>query len=244
MEQTHPNFAAGTAAAPSGAAVAEAERLSKVYRRGAEEIRALEDLSFTLRPGEFHVVLGPSGAGKTTLLNLLGVMDVPTSGTLRVAGETVMEKGTVRLSEGGRDRVRRGSIGFIFTEFFLMPTLTALDNVRLPLLWTGTRDTGYARDLLVRVGLGHRLTHRPSELSGGEMQRVAIARALCNRPRLLLADEPTGNLDTRTRDGILELFQELSADGLSIVLATHDHELVRGADRVLHLDEGILREEK
>jgi putative ABC transport system ATP-binding protein len=218
--------------------VAEAVGVSKLYHRGAEEIRALTELDLALDPGTFSCVLGPSGAGKTTLLNLLGVMDVPTGGTLRVVGQTIAADGKVRLPEGKRDQLRRENIGFIFTEFFLMPTLSALENVQMPLLWSGRDDRGYAGQLLERVGLGHRLHHRPGELSGGEMQRVAIARALINRPKLLLADEPTGNVDTKTRDGIFELFRELNGDGLTIVLATHDRELATRIDRVVPLQEG------
>ncbi len=220
------------------AAVAEAVSLEKVYHRGTEEIHALREVTFTFAPGGFTCVLGPSGAGKTTLLNLLGVMDVPTAGELHVVGRTIAADGRVRLSEGARDRLRRENIGFIFTEFFLMPTLTAVENVQMPLLWSGRDDRAYAVQLLERVGLGHRLRHRPAELSGGEMQRVAIARALINRPKLLLADEPTGNVDTKTRDGIFELFRELNEDGLTIILATHDRELATRIDRVLPLQEG------
>ena len=218
--------------------VASARGLGKIYRRGAEDIHALQDIGLDFVHGGFYCVLGPSGAGKTTLLNLLGVMDVPTTGTLIVSGRTIAEAGQVRLSEGARDRLRRENIGFIFTEFFLMTTLTAIENVQMPLLWAGKKDLEYAVELLKRVGLGHRLTHRPSELSGGEMQRVAIARALINRPKLLLADEPTGNVDTKTRDSIFELFRELNAEGLTIVLATHDRELADRVDMVVHLHEG------
>jgi putative ABC transport system ATP-binding protein len=223
--------------------VAAAAKLGKIYRRGAEEIHALRDITVAFEPGAFYCVLGPSGAGKTTLLNLLGVMDVPTAGSLQVAGATIADGGRVRLSEGGRDKLRRENIGFIFTEFFLMPTLTAIENVQLPLLWAEKEDRAYAVALLERVGLGHRLTHRPTEMSGGEMQRVAIARALINRPRLLLADEPTGNVDTKTRDGIFELFRELNADGLTIVLATHDRELAARIDQVIHLHDGRIVED-
>ncbi|UCH36833.1 MAG: ABC transporter ATP-binding protein [Armatimonadota bacterium] len=218
--------------------VAEATALGKVYRRGAEAIHALRDVSVAFEPRGFYCVLGPSGAGKTTLLNLLGLMDVPTAGSLRVASSVVADNGTVRLSEGERDRLRRENIGFIFTEFFLVPTLSALENVQMPLLWSGRTDRAYAVELLERVGLGHRLRHRPAELSGGEMQRVAIARALINRPRLLLADEPTGNVDTQTRDGIFELFRDLNRDGLTIVLATHDCELAARVDEIVDLREG------
>lgn len=218
--------------------VASARSLDKIYRRGAEEIHALQDIALELAHGGFYCVLGPSGAGKTSLLNLLGVMDVPTSGTLIVAGKTIAEAGQVRLSEGARDRLRRENIGFVFAEFFLMNTLTAVENVQMPLLWAAKKDRGNAVELLKRVGLGHRMTHRPGELSGGEMQRVAIARALINRPMLLLADEPTGNVDTKTRDSIFELFRELNAEGLTIVLATHDRELADRVDKVVHLHEG------
>lgn len=226
------------------ATVASLTGVGKRYRRGAEEIHALHGVDLHIEAGGFYCVLGPSGAGKTTLLNLLGVMDTPTSGTLTMAGQRITDDGTVRLSEGKRDRLRRENIGFIFTEFFLMPTLTAMENVQMPLLWAEKEDKAYAQALLERVGLGHRLTHRPGEMSGGEMQRVAIARALINRPKLLLADEPTGNVDTKTRDSIFALFRELHADGLTIVLATHDRELAAHIDRVVHLSDGRLVEEK
>jgi putative ABC transport system ATP-binding protein len=219
-------------------AVAETKNLGKVYRRAAEEIHALREITLEFAPGGFYCVLGPSGAGKTTLLNLLGVMDVPTSGTLHVAGQQVMDDGKVQLSEGARDRLRRENVGFIFTDFFLMPTLTAVENVEMPLLWSGKKDRKHAVELLERVGLGHRLTHRPAELSGGEMQRVAIARALIHRPRLLLADEPTGNVDTKTRDSIFDLFRTFNSEGLTIVLATHDNELAERIDTVFHLQQG------
>lgn len=216
----------------------EARGLTKTYRRGAEEIRALDGVDLTLWPGEFICLLGPSGAGKTTLLNQIGCLDVPTAGALSIAGQSICGNGASRLSEAQRDRLRRENIGFIFADFFLLPTLTAWENVHLPLLWSGRRDPVRARELLERVGLGHRLTHRPRELSGGEMQRVAVARALIHRPKLLLADEPTGNVDTTTRDGLLELFQELNAEGLTILLATHDHELAERVDRVVRLEDG------
>ncbi len=235
VERNTPSLSAGTGDRPL---VAMVTQVGKTYRRGVEEIHALQDISIAFGQGQFYCVLGPSGAGKTTLLNLLGGMDVPTVGTLAIAGTTVMEDGKVRLSEGARDKLRRENIGFIFTEFFLMPTLTAVENVQMPLLWSGKEDRKYAVELLERVGLGHRLTHRPSEMSGGEMQRVAIARALINKPKLLLADEPTGNVDTKTRDSIFELFRELNTEGLTIVLATHDHELATRIDHVIHLREG------
>jgi putative ABC transport system ATP-binding protein len=219
---------------------ASARAIHKIYRRGSEQIHALRDVHFDLIQGGFYCVLGPSGAGKTTLLNLLGLMDVPTSGELSVAGSAIALSDHVCLSEGERDRLRRENIGFIFTEFFLLPTLTALENVQMPLLWSDKKDAHYAVELLQSVGLGHRLHHRPAELSGGEMQRVAIARSLINRPKLLLADEPTGNVDTRTRDSIFDLFRQLNREGLTLVLATHDRELAGRSDRRMLLNEGLL----
>lgn len=204
-------------------------------------MHALCDITLEIRSSSFCCVLGPSGAGKTTLLNLLGLMDVPTGGKLQVVGVPLLEHGKVKVSEGRRDQLRRTHIGMIFTDFFLLPTLTAWENVQLPLLWSDRRDAEYARELLERVGLGHRLAHRPGELSGGEMQRVAIARALIHRPQLVLADEPTGNVDTYTRDTIFALFRELHADGLTIVMATHDHDLARQLDHVVQLRDGRLQ---
>lgn len=235
-----PAFAVAREMEKPPAVAARLQGVSKSYHRGTIEVPALRDITLELAAGKFYCVLGPSGAGKTTLLNLLGVMDVPTSGTLEVDGCTVSNADGVRLPEAARDRLRRERVGFIFTEFFLMSTLTALENVQMPLLWTGRQDPCYASELLERVGLGHRLGHRPVEMSGGEMQRVAIARALINRPRLLLADEPTGNVDTGTRDGILELFQELNRDGLTIVLATHDRDLAERVQTVVCLSDGAI----
>jgi putative ABC transport system ATP-binding protein len=220
--------------------LASARAAGKIYWRGAERIQALRNIDLDLAPGGFYCILGPSGAGKTTLLNLLGLMDVPTTGTLSVVGQTISLEGRVQLSEGARDRVRRENIGFIFTEFFLLPTLTAVENVQMPLLWADKKDKKYAVELLNNVGLERRLGHRPAELSGGEMQRVAIARALINRPRLLLADEPTGNVDTKTRDSIFELFRKLNKEGLTIVLATHDLEIAGRSDQVIHLQQGSI----
>jgi ABC-type lipoprotein export system ATPase subunit len=217
---------------------AQLQRVGKTYRQGKVCVDALRDITLEIPSRSFCCVLGSSGAGKTTLLNLLGLMDLPTEGTLRVADETLFESGKVKVSAGRRDQFRRMHIGMIFTDFFLLPTLTAWENVQLPLLWSERREANYARELLVRVGLEHRMSHRPAELSGGEMQRVAIARALIHRPQLLLADEPTGNVDTYTRDTIFALFRELHDDGLTIVMATHDHELARQLDHVVHLQDG------
>jgi len=219
--------------------VVEARDLAKTYTLGKRDIPALRAIDLALPPGEFTVLLGPSGAGKTTTLNLVGCLDRPSAGELTVAGETVSGNG-VRPGEARLDALRREHIGFVFADFHLLPTLTATENVQVPLIWSDQIDRQRARDLLCRVGLGHRLTHRSDELSGGEMQRVALARALVNRPSLLLADEPTANLDTRTRDEIFDLLRELSGEGLTVLLATHDHELAERGDTVLRLRDGVI----
>ncbi len=221
---------------------ATADGLVRTYRRGAEKIQALKGIALDIKCGEFVGVVGHSGAGKTTLLNLIGLMDRPTQGRLEVMGTDVTRRG-VHL-----DALRRRNIGFVFQEFYLMPTLTATENVLLPSMWerngAGEHSEGVrtrAKELLGLVGLGHRMTHKPSELSGGEMQRVAVARALVNRPRLLLADEPTGNLDTATRDSIFDLLLALNRDsGLTVVVATHDLSLESRFSRVIRLEDGSL----
>lgn len=216
-----------------------ATSLAKTYTVGRREVEALRGIDFTIGPGEFVVLLGPSGAGKTTTLNLVGGLDRPSAGSLFVAGELVAD-GEQHAKEGRLNALRREHLGFVFADFHLLPTLTALENVQVPLIWTDESARDRAEALLCRVGLGHRLTHRPDELSGGEMQRVALARALINRPSLLLADEPTANLDTNTRDEIFELLRELSDEGLAILFATHDHELAGRGDSVLRLSDGVI----
>jgi len=212
----------------------QAKGLVRRYRRGAEVICALKAIDLTINVGEFVGVLGRAGAGKTTLLNLIGLMDRPSDGELRVFGHDALRP---RLS---LDRLRRENVGFVFQEFYLIHTLTAFENVMLPALWGSARGMETrARALLERVGLSQRISHRPSELSGGEMQRVAVARALVNSPRLLLADEPTGNLDTRTRDAIFELLAELNRDEkLTVVVATHDRSLEPRFQRIIRLEDG------
>jgi len=213
----------------------EAKGLVRTYRRGAEKIQALKGIGLDIQCGEFVGVVGHSGAGKTTLLNLIGLMDRATDGSLSVLGHDTARRGV------GLDALRRKNIGFVFQEFYLMPTLTALENVLLPSMWGGGSLKVRARELLERVGLGQRMTHKPSELSGGEMQRVAVARALVNSPRLLLADEPTGNLDTVTRDGIFNLLLGLNRDsGLTVVVATHDLSLESRFARVIRLEDGAI----
>ena len=215
-----------------------AESLTKTYRLPAEEIHALKGIHLTINEGEFVVIMGPSGAGKTTFLNLTGGLDLRTDGLLRIANQDWNQ------SESLRVKMRRQLIGFVFQEFFLLPQLTALENVMLPHLFTRKPDRHYAETLLEQVGLNARMNHRPPELSGGEMQRVAVARALANRPKILLADEPTGNLDTRNSSLIFELFRTLSrTQNLTVVVATHNAKLALSADRIVHLNDGRIERE-
>ena len=217
-------------------AIVEARGLVREYRMGDEIVPALRGVSLTVDPGEYVAIVGPSGCGKSTLLNLLGVIDRPTSGELSIAGERVD-----RLSDGRATEFRLRRIGFVFQRFYLMPALTARENVELPLAeagMAGTERRDRALELLDYVGLRRRERHRPSQLSGGEQQRVAIARALANRPALLLADEPTGELDARTGAEMIGLFQRLNTDGTTIVVVTHDEELARAAERVVHMRDG------
>jgi len=214
---------------------AEAVNLTKTYPRGAETVHALQDVSFTIARGEFVAIVGPSGAGKTTLLHLLGCMDTPTSGTLSLDGQPANG-----LSDGALTLLRRNKVGFVFQHFGLLPTLTVLENVMLPTLFSGRQAAARAQELLTQVGMAHRAKHRPHELSGGEMQRTAIARALINSPTLLLADEPTGNLDTGSGEAILELFRSLNRQGITVVVVTHNQSLASAADRQLALHDGRL----
>jgi putative ABC transport system ATP-binding protein len=215
--------------------ILQAEGLTKIYQRGREEVRALYSASFTITRGEFVAIVGPSGAGKTTLLNLIGCMDVPTAGSLLIAGQELSG-----LSDAKLTRLRREQIGFVFQHFGLMPTLTVGENVALPALFARRKVRQRVDELLDKVGLSARRHHRPHQLSGGEMQRVAIARALINSPQLLLADEPTGNLDSQTGETILQLFQQLQNDGLTIVVVTHNDALSNAAGRRLTLRDGRL----
>ncbi len=214
---------------------AVAEALVKEYRRGAETVRALDGVSFEIRHGEMLAIVGPSGAGKSTLLHLLGCMDTPTSGQLTINGRS-----TSGLADRELTRMRRELVGFVFQHFALLPTLTVAENVALPGLFARRRAQKHADELLERVGLSHRRTHRPHELSGGEMQRVAIARALINSPKLLLADEPTGNLDTASGESILSLFRALNSEGLTVVLVTHNEALAKATNRIITLSDGKL----
>ncbi|MCX6669423.1 MAG: ABC transporter ATP-binding protein [Methanothrix sp.] len=211
-----------------------AENLCKVYRRGREEISALKNVDFHVDEGEFVSIIGPSGSGKTALLNVLGCLDTPTSGTLRLNGTE-----TRGMKESELVRLRRQNIGFVFQQFYLMPTLTARENIELPLLFSRKTDNKKRIDeVLQMVGLSDRGDHLPEQLSGGEMQRVAIGRALINDPKIILADEPTGNLDSGTSGKIYELFRKLNDQGRTLVVVTHNLELARQAHKMYTLRDG------
>lgn len=215
--------------------VVVARDVSKSYPRGSGTVAALRNASFEVTRAEFVAIVGPSGSGKSTLLNLLGCMDAATSGTLHLDGQDVS-----RLADSGRTRLRRDRLGFVFQHFGLVPTLSVAENVALPAFFARRSDPKRVDELLERVGLSSRRHHRPHELSGGEMQRTAIARALMNRPLLLLADEPTGNLDSQTGSSIVELFRELNADGLTLIVVTHNPALAAAAGRRLEIQDGVL----
>jgi putative ABC transport system ATP-binding protein len=213
-----------------------ARGITKVYHRGREDVHALREVTITIEQGEFISVVGPSGSGKTALLNILGCLDTPSSGTVTIDGMLVTGK-----KEGELARIRRDLIGFVFQQFFLIPTLTVRENIGLPLLFANkTVDAKRIGQIIDRVGLSHRSEHLPGQLSGGEMQRVAIGRALINAPRILFADEPTGNLDSVTADGIFSLFEELHEEGLTLVVVTHNMELAKRAGRVIMMRDGCV----
>jgi putative ABC transport system ATP-binding protein len=221
--------------ASAGQPAVELDAVARTYSRG-EPVYALDDVSLTLDRGSYTAVMGPSGSGKSTLLNLIGCLDTPTAGTVSVAGEDV-----TTLSGRRRARVRGEQVGFVFQTFNLMPRLTAEENVALPLVFQSVSRTERlerARDLLDRVGLGDRTDHRPSELSGGQRQRVAIARALVTDPAIVLADEPTGNVDTETGDRIMALLDDLHAAGNTILLVTHQRAIADRAERIVRLRDG------
>jgi putative ABC transport system ATP-binding protein len=215
------------------------QNVEKSYQRGAEEVRALRGISLAIDPGEFISVIGPSGSGKTTLLHILGCLDLPTGGEM-LFDEVRVE----RMRESELVALRRRKIGFVFQQFYLIPGLTVFDNIALPLLFSKTRvDPGHIERLAGMVGLGARLHHVPAQLSGGEMQRAAIARALVNDPELILADEPTGNLDTENSEKIFQVLRQLHDRGLTVVMITHNPELAARAGRIIRLRDGMVMEE-
>jgi putative ABC transport system ATP-binding protein len=214
------------------------EEASRHYRRGDEVVRALDGVSLEVEAGRSVALVGASGSGKSTLLNLVSAVDRPTSGRVEVCGVDLAE-----ASEAEMLSLRRGCIGLVFQAFHLVPHLTVTENVALPLALDGKRDDDRVAGLLDRVGLGHRRRHYPSELSGGEQQRTALARALVHRPRVLVADEPTGNLDSRTGEAVLALIEELQREqGAALLLATHDEQVATTMQRTIHLHDGRITE--
>ena len=221
------------------AAIILADRVSRVFQMPAGPVTAVREVTLTIGAGDYVAVRGPSGCGKSTLLHMLGCVDTPSAGILRFDGSDV-----TKLSDRARSFLRLRHIGFVFQRFFLLPMLTAWENVELPQSEAGVPKSerqARTRELLAYVGLEARAEHRPSQLSGGEMQRVAIARALANRPRVLLADEPTGELDSATGEQISSLLDRVNADGTALIIVTHDAELAARTDRTLHLVDGKLQ---
>ncbi|MGH9681465.1 MAG: ABC transporter ATP-binding protein [Candidatus Acidiferrales bacterium] len=212
------------------------EGLWKTYDMGGEKLHALRGIDLEIRRGEYVAIMGPSGSGKSTLMNLIGCLDTPTAGKYWLAGRLVSD-----LDDDELAYIRNKEIGFVFQTFNLLPRATALHNVELPLIYSGIpaeERLARAKQALEAVDLGERMTHKPNELSGGQRQRVAIARALVNSPSIVLADEPTGNLDSKTGDEIMELFARLHAAGNTIILVTHEHDIAQHADRIIHVRDG------
>jgi putative ABC transport system ATP-binding protein len=215
------------------------EDVTRVYRMGDVEVRALAGVTLELVGGEFTAIMGASGSGKSTLMNLLGCLDRPTSGRYLLEGQEVSRLGNDQLAA-----IRNQTIGFVFQSFNLLSRTSALENVELPLLYANVGAAerhARAREALTRVGLGERVDHHPNQMSGGQQQRVAIARALVNRPRVLLADEPTGNLDSRTSEDVMALFQELGRSGITVILVTHEPDIAAYAARVITMRDGLVR---
>ena len=222
--------------------VISVRNLTREYLMGAEVVYALRGASLDIRRNEYVAIMGPSGSGKSTLMNLIGCLDTPTSGEYWLSGQEVS-----RMRDDALARVRNREIGFVFQTFNLLPRATALHNVELPLVYSGVSSKERrqrAMDALDRVGLGDRVGHRPNELSGGQRQRVAIARALVNRPALLLADEPTGNLDSTTSDELMQVFQQLHDEGQTIIMVTHEPDIAAHAHRVVVLKDGRVESDR
>jgi putative ABC transport system ATP-binding protein len=218
--------------------VIRTEHIAKMYVMGTEEVHALRDISITIKQGEYVALMGPSGSGKSTLMNMIGCLDTPTSGQYFLDGQDVS-----RMTDNQLAEVRNKKIGFVFQTFNLLPRSTALENVTLPLIYAGfSKSDRIARGekVLHQVGLGDRMKHQPNELSGGQRQRVAVARALVNHPALILADEPTGNLDSKTSIEIMGLFEEIHRNGNTIVVVTHEEEIAQHAHRIIRLKDGLV----
>src|SRR5271169_6337678 len=216
--------------------VIHTDELWKTYEMGTEQVHALHGINMEIHKGEYVAIMGPSGSGKSTLMNLIGCLDTPTSGNYWLAGRLVSE-----LDDDELAAIRNKEIGFVFQTFNLLPRATALHNVELPMIYNGTPSEerlARAKRALEAVDLGERMFHKPNELSGGQRQRVAVARALVNSPSIVLADEPTGNLDTKTGDEIMALFARLHNEGNTIILVTHENDIARRANRVIHVRDG------
>lgn len=221
--------------------ILELHNIYKTYIQGKMEVPVLKDISLSVNEGEYVAIMGPSGSGKTTLMNIIGCLDLPTSGTYALSGESIIGSSESKLSE-----IRLNSIGFVFQSFHLLPRQSAAENVALPLLYAGVpKKERRARAVraLERVGLGDRVDFKPNQLSGGQCQRVAIARAIVNNPKILLADEPTGALDSQSGAQIMELFQTLNDEGVTVVMITHDIDVANHAKRVLHIRDGQFAEQ-
>ena len=218
------------------------EHIYKDYIQGKLTVPVLKDVSLHVEEGEYVAIMGPSGSGKSTLMNIVGCLDRPTSGTYELAGEDVLSLNENKLAD-----VRLNQIGFVFQNFQLLPRMTALDNVALPLVYAGVRKKARrerAREALIRVGLEERVSFTPTQLSGGQKQRVAIARAMVNKPKILLADEPTGSLDSKSSAQVMDLFAQLNAEGVTVVMITHDPGIAGHAKRVVDIFDGEISERK
>lgn len=226
----------------NGNPIIRLSNITRIYEMGAERVHALRGVSLQIEKNEYVAVMGPSGSGKSTLMNIIGCLDTPTSGLYELNGINVGEMNDNELA-----RIRNKEIGFVFQAFNLLPRSDALHNVELPLIYAGypyEERKRLAREALEQVGLGSRAHHKPNELSGGERQRVAIARALVNRPSIILADEPTGNLDTKTGDEIMELFEEIHKQGNTIIIVTHEEYIAEHAHRILRLRDGQIESDE
>jgi putative ABC transport system ATP-binding protein len=218
----------------------ELRGVRKVYQMGDQEVRALDGVDLTIAEGEFVAIMGPSGSGKSTLMHILGCLDGATEGSYRLQGTEIAE-----LDEAELARFRNRTLGFIFQSFNLLPSFTALENVELPMIYGGVKDRRRrAQEALVRVNLADRMDHRPTELSGGQQQRVAIARAIAGTPRVLMADEPTGNVSTHQGEEIMQIFQELSDEGITVILVTHEPHIARHALRLVQVIDGRIVADK